>query len=119
MRLRNKLFRLAARMKIATWNVNSVKARLDAVTTWLAEAAPDIVCLQEIKSADEAFPAEVFEGLGYNCTVHGQKSYNGVAILSKRPPEDVTRGLAAVEGDDHARYLEAVVPSESGGAVRV
>jgi exodeoxyribonuclease-3 len=106
-------------MKIATWNVNSVKARLDTVRSWLAEAAPDVVCLQEIKTTDDAFPTDAFEGLGYNCTVHGQKSYNGVAILSKRPPEDVTRGLPAVEGDDHARYLEAVVPGESGGIVRI
>ena len=106
-------------MKIATWNVNSVKARLDTVRSWLAEAAPDVVCLQEIKTTDDAFPTDAFEGLGYNCTVHGQKSYNGVAILSKRPPEDVTRGLPAVEGDDHARYLEAVIPGESGGIVRI
>jgi exodeoxyribonuclease III len=106
-------------MKIATWNVNSVKARLDAVTTWLAEAAPDIVCLQEIKTTDEGFPAEVFESLGYNSAVHGQKSYNGVAILSKRPPEDVVKGLPPEEGDDHARYIEAVVPGESGGVVRI
>jgi exodeoxyribonuclease-3 len=105
-------------MKIATWNVNSVKARLDTVKTWLAEAAPDVVCMQEIKTTDDAFPSDAFEGLGYNCTVHGQKSYNGVAILSKRPLEDITRGLPAVEGDDHARYLEAVVPGESG-VVRV
>ena len=105
-------------MKIATWNVNSVKARLDTVRAWLAEAAPDIVCLQEIKTTDEGFPAEAFESLGYNCAVHGQKSYNGVAILSKRPPEDVVRGLPEAEGDDHARYIEAVVPGESG-VVRV
>ena len=106
-------------MKIATWNVNSVKARLDAVTTWLTEAAPDIVCLQEIKTTDEGFPTELFQSLGYNCAVHGQKSYNGVAILTKRPAEDVVRGLPAVEGDDHARYIEAVVPTQSGRVVRV
>jgi len=101
-------------MKIGSWNVNSVKARLDTVRTWLAEAAPDILCMQEIKTADDAFPRETFDSLGYNSTVYGQKSYNGVAILSKRPPEDVVKGLPAVEGDDHARYLEAVVPGESG-----
>ncbi len=105
-------------MKIATWNVNSVKARLDTVLGWLKEASPDVVCLQEIKTTDEAFPSDVFESLGYNCAVHGQKSYNGVAILSRRPPEDVRRGLPEVEGDDHARYIEAVVPGESG-VVRV
>ena len=105
-------------MKIATWNVNSVKARLDTVRTWLAQAAPDIVCLQEIKTTDEGFPADVFEGLGYNAVVHGQKSYNGVAILSKRPPEDVVRGLPGSEGDDHARYIEAIIPGDKG-VVRV
>jgi exodeoxyribonuclease-3 len=106
-------------MKIATWNVNSVKARLDAARTWLAEASPDVVCLQEIKTTDEAFPTDVFESLGYNVATHGQKSYNGVAILSKRPLEDVVKGLPAAEGDDHARYIEAVVPTESGSTIRV
>ncbi len=105
-------------MKIATWNVNSVKARLDTVRTWLAQAAPEIVCLQEIKTTDAGFPTDVFEGLGYNAVVHGQKSYNGVAILSKRPAEDVVRGLPEAEGDDHARYIEAVIPGDSG-VVRV
>jgi exodeoxyribonuclease III len=106
-------------MKIATWNVNSVKARLDTVRAWLAEAAPDIVCLQEIKTTNEAFPAEAFEALGYNCAVHGQKSYNGVAILSKRPAEDVVKGLTGCEDDDHARYIEAVVTGDTGAVVRV
>jgi exodeoxyribonuclease-3 len=101
-------------MKIATWNVNSVKARLDAAAQWLKEAAPDLVCLQEIKCTDDAFPREVFEDLGYNCSVHGQKTYNGVAILSKRPLEDVTAGLPDGDGDDHARYLEALVPGDKG-----
>ena len=106
-------------MKIATWNVNSIKARIDTVRTWIAQAAPDIVCMQEIKTTDDAFPADAFEGLGYNSVVHGQKSYNGVAILSKRPPEDVVKGLPENEGDDHARYLEAVVPVDGGRIVRV
>ncbi|HET7333873.1 MAG TPA: exodeoxyribonuclease III [Rhizomicrobium sp.] len=101
-------------MKLATWNVNSIKARLDAVLTWLGEAEPDVVCLQEIKSTDETFPAEAFESLGYNCAVHGQKTYNGVAILSKRPIEDVTPRLPGGEGDDHARYLEALVTGDKG-----
>jgi exodeoxyribonuclease III len=105
-------------MKIATWNVNSVKARLDTVLAWLKEAGPDVVCLQEIKTTNESFPADAFGSLGYNCAVHGQKSYNGVAILSKRPPEDVIRGLPGGEDDDHARYIEAIVPSDSG-VVRV
>jgi len=106
-------------MKIATWNVNSVKARLDTARTWLADAAPDVVCLQETKTTDDAFPTEAFESLGYNAAVHGQKSYNGVAILSKRPLEDVARGLSGSDGDDHARYIEAVVSTDSGSAVRI
>jgi len=101
-------------MKIATWNVNSVKARLETVVAWLKEAAPDVVCFQEIKSTDETFPAAAFEELGYNCAVHGQKTYNGVAILSKRPLEDVTPRLPGGDGDDHARYIEAVVPGDRG-----
>ena len=106
-------------MKIATWNVNSVKARLDTVRAFLAEAAPDVVCLQEIKTQDEGFPADAFAALGYNSSVHGQKSYNGVAILSKRPQEDVVRGLPEGEGDDHARYIEASIAGDSGRMVRV
>ena len=101
-------------MKIATWNVNSIKVRLDAAIAWLQEAKPDVVALQEIKCQDENFPAEPFEALGYNCAVHGQKSYNGVAILSKRPIEDVTPRLPGGDGDDHSRYLEAVVTGEKG-----
>jgi len=96
-------------MRIATWNVNSVNARLETVVRWFEEAQPDVACLQEIKCVDEKFPAEAFERLGYNLAVHGQKSYNGVAILSKRPLEDVRRGLPGGDGDDHARYIEAVV----------
>ena len=101
-------------MKIATWNVNSVKARLEAATAWLKEAVPDVVCLQEIKCTDDTFPAAAFEELGYNCAVHGQKTYNGVAILSKRPLEDITPRLPGGEGDDHARYVEALVPGAKG-----
>ncbi|MGB8602074.1 MAG: exodeoxyribonuclease III [Rhizomicrobium sp.] len=101
-------------MKIATWNVNSVKARLAPLTDWLRAAAPDVVCLQEIKSTDETFPREAFEDLGYNCLIHGQKTYNGVAILSKRPPEDVQRGLPGDDADEQARYIEALIPGDSG-----
>lgn len=96
-------------MRIATWNVNSVNARLETVLKWFEEAKPDVACLQEIKCVDEKFPSEPFERLGYNLAVHGQKSYNGVALLSKRPLEDVRRGLPDGEGDDHARYIEAVI----------
>lgn len=101
-------------MKLATWNVNSIKARQDAVTAWLKEAEPDVLCMQELKCTDDTFPAEAFEALGYNCAVHGQKTYNGVAILSKRPMEDVTPRLPGGDGDDHARYLEAVIPAKTG-----
>jgi exodeoxyribonuclease-3 len=96
-------------MRIATWNVNSVNARLETVVRWFEEAQPDVACLQEIKCVDEKFPAEAFERLGYNLAVHGQKSYNGVAILSKRPLEDVRRGLPGDETDEQARYVEAVI----------
>src|SRR5580692_4911052 len=96
-------------MKIATWNVNSVNARLETVLAWFREAQPDVACLQELKCVDEKFPREPFESLGYNIAVHGQKTYNGVAILSKYPLEDVRPGLPEGDGDDHARYLEAVV----------
>ncbi len=101
-------------MKIATWNVNSVKARIEAVTTWLREAAPDVVALQEIKSTDDTFPQQVFEDLGYNCAIHGQKTYNGVALLSKRPMEDVTPRLPGDDTDEQARYIEAVVTGDKG-----
>jgi exodeoxyribonuclease-3 len=96
-------------MRIATWNVNSINARLETVLGWFEEAAPDVACLQEIKCVDEKFPTEAFERLGYNVAVHGQKTYNGVALLSKTPLEDVTRGLGGDETDDHARYIEAVI----------
>ena len=101
-------------MKLATWNVNSIKARLESTIAWLKEAEPDVLCVQEIKCTDEAFPSAAFEELGYNCAVHGQKSYNGVAILSKRPLEDVTPRLPGSDLDDHARYLEAIVPVDKG-----
>ena len=105
-------------MKIATFNVNSIKARLPNLTTWLQEAAPDIVCLQELKCVDDAFPRSEIEGLGYNVAVHGQKTYNGVAILSKLPLEDVTKGLPGGTEDEQARYIEAVVSTDDG-AIRV
>jgi exodeoxyribonuclease-3 len=95
--------------RIATWNVNSVNARLPNVLEWLGSEAPDIVLLQEIKCQDSAFPKEAIEDLGYNVATHGQKSYNGVAILSRRPIEDVTRGLPGDPADEQARYIEAVV----------
>ncbi len=101
-------------MKIATWNINGIKARIDAATTWLKSASPDIACLQEIKCVDEAFPKEAFEELGYNVAVHGQKGFNGVALLSKLPFDEVRPGLAGDAQDVQARYLEAVVSVPSG-----
>ncbi len=101
-------------MKIATWNVNSIKARLPAVLEWLESTSPDIVLLQEIKTTRETFPFEPLSHLSYNIEVVGQKTYNGVAILSKRPIEDVITELPGDSNDDHARYIEAVV-----GDVRV
>ncbi|MFG1417137.1 exodeoxyribonuclease III [Xanthobacter sp. V0B-10] len=105
-------------MRIATWNVNSIRQRLDHAVAWLKEASPDVVCLQEIKCQTDAFPKEPFEQLGYNVSVHGQKTFNGVALLSKLPLEDVTHGLAGDDGDEQARFIEAVV-SVKGGVVRV
>src|ERR1700755_282158 len=96
-------------MRIATWNVNSVNARLETVLKWFEAAQPDVACLQEIKCVDEKFPAEAFERLGYNVAVHGQKSYNGVALLSKTPLEDVRRGLPDPGEEEQSRYLEAVI----------
>ena len=100
-------------MKIATFNINGIKARINALPDWLNDAQPDVVLLQEIKSVDEAFPTEIFEDLGYNIEVHGQKSFNGVGILSKLPLEDVTRGLPGDDTDEQARYIEATVVGES------
>jgi exodeoxyribonuclease III len=105
-------------VKIATWNINGVKARLDTVLTWLAEAEPDVVCLQEIKSVNEGFPASAFEEAGYCLALHGQKGFNGVALLSRTPLEDVVTGLPGDASDEQARYIEATVMGD-GAAVRV
>ncbi|MCV3272352.1 exodeoxyribonuclease III [Roseobacter sinensis] len=100
-------------MKVATFNINGIKARIAALPDWLDEAQPDVVLLQEIKSVDDAFPSELFEERGYNVETHGQKSFNGVAILSKLALEDVTRGLPGDPEDDQARYIEATVVGDS------
>lgn len=105
-------------MKLATFNINGIKARIEALPAWLAQAKPDVVCLQEIKSVDEAFPRDLFEDMGYRVETHGQKSFNGVAILSKLPLEDVTRGLPGDETDEQARWIEATVIGEKR-AIRV
>jgi exodeoxyribonuclease-3 len=101
-------------MKIATWNVNGIKARIEGLKTWLTDTAPDLVCLQEIKSVDEGFPTDEITALGYNVVTHGQKGFNGVAILSKSPLEDVRRGLPGDAADAQSRYIEASVRAGTG-----
>lgn len=96
-------------MKLATFNINGIKARIEALPAWLNAAQPDVVCLQEIKSVDAAFPREMFEAMGYVVETHGQKGFNGVAILSRLPLADVRRGLPGDETDDQSRWIEAVV----------
>jgi exodeoxyribonuclease-3 len=105
-------------MRIATWNVNSIKQRIENLTAWLAERSPDIVCLQETKTVDETFPRQEIEALGYNVAVHGQKTFNGVAILSKFKFDEVIPRLPGDPADDHARFIEATVSTKTG-AVRV
>lgn len=96
-------------MRIATWNVNSVRARLPRVIEWLEAKRPDVVCLQETKVVDEDFPREEIEALGYSLALFGQKTYNGVAIASLHPIEDVSRGLAGDGPDDQKRVIEGTV----------
>jgi exodeoxyribonuclease-3 len=96
-------------MKIASFNINGIKARTPALVNWLKESNPDVALLQEIKSIDDAFPGEIFEELGYNVETHGQKSFNGVAILSKYPLREVERGLPGDESDEQARWIEATI----------
>jgi exodeoxyribonuclease-3 len=105
-------------MRIATWNINGVKARIDNLLRWLRDASPDVVCLQEIKCVDEAFPTGPVEELGYSAAVHGQKGFHGVAILSKRPIEDVTKGLPPTDGDAQSRFISARIARDEG-SVRV
>ncbi len=105
-------------MLIATWNINGIKARIENLVAWLKEAQPDVCCLQEIKSQDEGFPTGPLEDIGYNVATHGQKGFNGVAILSKSPFDEVIRRLPGDEHDEQARYMEAVIPAGER-AVRV
>ena len=100
-------------MRIATWNVNSVRQRLEHLLDWMKETQPDVVCLQEIKCVDEAFPHAEIESLGYNVATHGQKTFNGVAILSKYPIECETR-LPGDLADEQSRSIEAVVSHDDG-----
>jgi exodeoxyribonuclease-3 len=99
----------ASSLTIATWNVNSVKARLSHLLEWLKRTQPDIVLLQELKCIEEAFPCLEIEELGYNLAIHGEKTYNGVAILSKFKLEDIQKGLPGNEDDPRARYIEAAI----------
>jgi len=87
-------------MRIASWNVNSVRTRLNQVLTWLEEEQPDVLCLQETKVPDELFPRASFEGLGYHCAISGQKAYNGVALISRQPIEDIQIGFPALLPSD-------------------
>jgi exodeoxyribonuclease-3 len=97
-------------MKIATYNVNGVNGRLPVLLRWLAETEPDVVCLQELKAPQEKFPEEAIKDAGYHAIWHGQKSWNGVAILSSiGQPEEVRRALPGDEEDEHSRYIEALV----------
>jgi len=105
-------------MKIATWNINGVKARIENLLAWLKESQPDIACLQEIKSVDENFPRLEIEALGYHVETHGQKGFNGVAILSKLRFDEVNRRLPGDETDEQSRFIEGVF-STSAGALRV
>lgn len=105
-------------MLIATFNVNSVRQRLEHLVRWLGERSPDLVCLQELKCLDEAFPREAIEALGYQVETHGQKTFNGVALLSKHPLEIEHRGLPGFE-DEQARYIEGVVSLPGAGSGKV
>ncbi|CAM3281945.1 exodeoxyribonuclease III [Corallococcus soli] len=106
--------RRSAAMRIATWNVNSVRARQQRLVDWLKKHQPDALCLQELKCTDTDFPFEAVKEAGYFAAVHGQKTYNGVAILAKQEPTDVVKGLSDGVDDTHARFIAATV-----GGVRV
>ena len=100
-------------MRIATFNINGIRARAETLKAWLTDSAPDVALLQEIKIVDESFPREPFEDMGYRVETHGQKGFNGVAILSRLPLEDVSHGLPGDDADDQARWIEATVMGDS------
>lgn len=106
-------------MRIATFNINGIKARLPRLLEWLDETRPDIACLQEIKTSDDTFPIKDIEEVGYGAIWHGQKGFNGVAILSKTKPDEVTRGLPGDPLDEQARFLEAVFSIPGNRVARV
>jgi exodeoxyribonuclease III len=101
-------------MRIASWNVNSIRQRIEHLMTWLKECEPDVACLQETKCTDDAFPRLEIEALGYNVVTHGQKTFNGVALLSKLPFDETRSGLGGDDEDAHARFLEGVVALKHG-----
>lgn len=101
-------------IRIATWNVNSIRQRLEHLLKWLKDTSPDVVCLQEIKCVDEAFPREPIEALGYQVVTHGQKTFNGVALLSRLPLDETKPRLAGDDEDVQARFIEGVVPLKRG-----
>lgn len=96
-------------MKVATWNINSVRVRMDRLLGWLARQAPDVLCLQETKCADEEFPLLELQALGYHAALFGQRTYNGVAILARDVPQDVVRGFGDGAEDPQARFIAATV----------
>jgi exodeoxyribonuclease-3 len=97
-------------MRIATYNVNGINARMPVLLHWLASSKPDVACLQELKTADEKFPADAIREAGYEAVWHGQKAWNGVAILARgEKPKEMRRGLSDDPDDTHSRYIEAVV----------
>jgi exodeoxyribonuclease-3 len=106
-------------MKIATWNVNSIRKRLDRVIPWIAEHRPDVLCLQETKAEDSVFPRHEFESRGYHVLCHGQKTYNGVALLTLEPARDPVCGMGDGVDDAQARFLVATVADVRVGSVYV
>src|SRR5512143_25393 len=101
-------------MKIATWNVNSINSRLEHVCRWLEETQADVLCLQETKCVDDNFPYQPIHDLGYHTAFYGQKSYNGVAIISKEPPDDVVKGFPEDDGESPKRMIAATI-----GGIRI
>jgi exodeoxyribonuclease-3 len=106
-------------LRIATWNVNSVRQRLAPLLAFLKDTAPDVLCLQELKCEEAAFPRMEVEDAGYNVVLHGQKTFNGVAILSKNPIAESFSGLPGFDHEGQSRYIEAVISDGESGAVRV
>ena len=95
-------------MLVVTYNVNSINSRLDALVQYLGERQPDVVCLQELKAPQDKVPLQAIQDAGYHALWHGQKSWNGVAILTREPAQEVQRGLPGDETDEQSRYIEAV-----------